>query len=543
MSFSVQVTPDLIPVEPGATTPVSVVVINKAGQPDRYELEIEGVDPEWTAVPVPVFGADVDETHTERIFFKPSRTSESLAGNYPFVVRVRSLNSGEAKSIQAVLEVKTFNHVTMEISPKKGSYSAWRKRNSFSAVVMNLGNSEHTLQLTGTDPEDSCAYEFEAEQVTVAPGQQKEVEFVATPTSRPMFAGGRLIGFSVTARGVDHPSVATSAQAQLEHRPFITPTGLILSIFVALIIGMWYLMKPQPLEIQAFSVNPQMVNKGGTVTVAWSVSQATHVRVTAGTDVIADGGDPSGKANYVVNAAGALDFRIVATKDGQEKKQDILLNIKEPPTEPDPQIIDCQAKPPRVKLGTSFELDYSLSSSVTKAVLEPVNIDIDPRLSRLDITPNHSGDIQYTLAATNKDGKTVTKSFTVNVYEESDATIIAFSPSLSAVPISVGKVTLSWQVSGAVRVELSSSTGATQPVDSSTSMDIPLSAKTTFTLTAYDAKGRKTSQSKVVDVVPDAPPVDPNAPGSNGPTGTTGTTGSTTGSQTTGGGTTAGGGK
>ena len=152
MSFSVQVTPDLIPVEPGATTPVSVVVINKAGQPDRYELEIEGVDPEWTAVPVPVFGADVDETHTERIFFKPSRTSESLAGNYPFVVRVRSLNSGEAKSIQAVLEVKTFNHVTMEISPKKGSYSAWRKRNSFSAVVMNLGNSEHTLQLTGTDP-------------------------------------------------------------------------------------------------------------------------------------------------------------------------------------------------------------------------------------------------------------------------------------------------------------------------------------------------------------------------------------------------------
>jgi hypothetical protein len=519
MSFSVQLTPDFIPVEPGATTPVSVVVINKADEADRFELEIEGVDSEWTAVPVPVFGAEPNETHTERIFFKPSRTSESSAGNYPFTVRVRSLISGEAKTVQAVLEVKVFNHVSMEISPKKGFYSVWRKKNSFAAVVVNLGNSEHTLQMIANDPEDACAYEFETDQVSVAPGQQKEVEFVAMPTHRPLFAGGRLIGFSVTARGVDHPSVVASAQAQLEQRPFLTPTGLILTFIVAVIIGLWYLMKPQPLEIVNFWVSPQSAVKGEAVTVNWRVGQATHVKVTAGADTVLDSSEEVGRVTYTPTTSGRLDFRIVASSDGQQKTQDYPITVKEPETAPEPEIITLMPKPIRLKLGASFELDYTLSPSVTKAVLEPVNTSLDPSLNRLEITPTRTGELEYTLVASNKDGKSTSQSFKITVDDVSDATIIAFSPSNVTVPVSVGKVTLSWQVTGAVRVELSSKPGETQQVDPSASMLIPLTAKTTFTLTAYDSKGRRASQSRVVDLVPDPPPVDPNSPPVGPPTG------------------------
>jgi hypothetical protein len=519
MSFSVQLTPDLIPVEPGATTPVSVVVINKADEADRFELEIEGVDPEWTAVPVPVFNVEPNETHTERVFFKPARTSESSAGNYPFVVRVRSLVSGESKTVQAVLEVKVFNHVSMEISPKKGFYSVWRKKNSFAAVVVNLGNSEHTLQLIGNDPEDSCAYEFDSDQVTVAPGQQKEVEFVAMPTHRPVFAGGRLIGFSVTARGVDHPSVVATAQAQLEQRPFLTPTGLILTFIVAIVIGLWYLMKPQPLEIVSFSVSPQIAVKDQELTVSWNVSQATHVLVKAGADVIADNAESTGHVAYKPEQSGPVDFKIIVTNDGQQKTQQIHLNIREPETAPDPEILSLSAKPVRLKLGAPFELDYSLSPSVQKAILEPDNTVLDPSLSRREITPVRTGDLDYTLVATNKDGKSVSQTVRVTVEDVSDATIIAFSPSNVSVPVSVGKVTLSWQVTGAVRVELSANPGETQQVDPSTSMLMTLTSKTTFTLTAYDSKGRKTSQSKVVDLVPDAPPTDPNLPPPGGPGG------------------------
>ncbi len=536
MSFSVQLTPDFIPVEPGATTPVSVVVANKSDELDRFELEIEGVDPEWTAVPVPTFVVEALEVHSEKIFFKPSRTSESLAGNYPFVVRVRSLVTGESKTVQAILQVKPFNHITMEINPKKGHYSVWRKKNDFSVIVVNLGNTEHKLQLIGNDPEDTCAYEFESEQVTVGPGHQKEIEFVANPASKSLLTSGRLIGFSITGRSIDHPSVVSTAQAQLEQRPFITATSLIATTLVAVVIGLWLLMMPKPLQIKNFSVSPQQVQRGQTISISWVTSQADLVKVYAGSESLYEGPLNSNVVTYTPTADGDVNFRIIASKEGHEKRDDVHVNVKEPPSSPDPEILALSAKPERVKLGSSFELDFALNDAVTKAVLEPISQTLDPALSRIEITPTRPGEIQYTVSATNKDGKTVKRSISVTVYEESDATIIAFTPSNVNVPLSIGKVSMSWQVNDAVRVELSSDAGVTQTVDPSGSQDVPVTAKTIFTLTAYDAKGRKTSQSRTVNVIKDVPPPVTTGPGGppNGDTGGTGTTGGTTTSTTAG---------
>ncbi|HJP83239.1 MAG TPA: FixG Ig-like domain-containing protein, partial [Fimbriimonadaceae bacterium] len=129
MSFSVRLVSDLIPVEAGASIPVSIEVQNKHTEADRYELQIEGIDPEWVAIPEAVFVADSDEVRSEKVFIKVPRTSESQAGNYPFVVRVRSLDSGDSRAVQGVVQVKPFNYLTMEISPKKGIYSPTRKQN------------------------------------------------------------------------------------------------------------------------------------------------------------------------------------------------------------------------------------------------------------------------------------------------------------------------------------------------------------------------------------------------------------------------------
>src|SRR4051794_31183274 len=103
MSFSIQISSDLISVEAGDNTPVNLQVINRGEEVDRFEVEVEGLDPEWTAIPVPLFSVAAGETQTEKVFFRPGRASESLAGNYPFVIKVRSLNSGETRSSQGVL--------------------------------------------------------------------------------------------------------------------------------------------------------------------------------------------------------------------------------------------------------------------------------------------------------------------------------------------------------------------------------------------------------------------------------------------------------
>ncbi|RYG43803.1 hypothetical protein EON79_16275, partial [bacterium] len=123
MSFRLSLDQDVVPVEPGATAPLTVTVIGDPASADRYELDIEGVDPEWKAIPVPIFVTEPGEVRSEKVFFKPSRASESGAGNYPFVVRVRSLESGESRTAQGILQVTPFYHLSAELSPKKGYFS------------------------------------------------------------------------------------------------------------------------------------------------------------------------------------------------------------------------------------------------------------------------------------------------------------------------------------------------------------------------------------------------------------------------------------
>ncbi|MFQ3667564.1 MAG: hypothetical protein SNJ61_01555, partial [Fimbriimonadaceae bacterium] len=207
MSFTVRLGADVVPVEPGATVPVTVEIANRSDEVDQYEIGVQGVDEDWVAIPVPVVSVDAREIHVEKFFFKPPRTSESLAQDYPFVVSVRSLTTGETRTAQAVLSIKPFHHLSMEISPKKAVLGPIRSDAVYRVTILNLGNTEHTLNMVGTDPEDALTYEFDQVSVTVGPGQTKVVDVRPVPVAKRPFSSPRLHGFSVTARSTQVPSV------------------------------------------------------------------------------------------------------------------------------------------------------------------------------------------------------------------------------------------------------------------------------------------------------------------------------------------------
>lgn len=537
MSFSVQVTPDMVPLDPGVTTPVSIVVVNKGQEADRFEMEIEGIDPEWKAVPVAVFGVDPGETHVEKAFLKPPRSSESLAGNYPFVVRIRSLITGEQKNVQGVAQVKPYHHLSMEIDPKKGFVSPMRRQNSFDVTLVNLGNTEHTLQLLASDPEEACAYEFDSEQVTIGPGQQKDVELTANPTKSPIFSSGRLIGFSVTGRSIDAPSIATSAQAQLEQRPLLTPTSLAVFVLLALLFGAWLVMMPKTPTV-VLSVDPMQITQGGQVTVNWTAENARQVTIVADGQTIYQGSDNRGEKTVTLGSVGTITIHAEAQNGDRKAEQTRQVTVEAPVPIPPPQILSLSASPTRVKLGQPFVMKFSLSENVTVAILQPTGEQIDPALQQQEITPVRAGVIDYTLIAKNANNDVVRKSFRVEVVDESDAQILDFHPDAKVVRmVDGGKVTLNWQVTGAERVELTA--GGNQPLDVplTGSQVFTITAKTTFTLTAIDSKNRRTSRAVTISVEaappPDAPPTDTGT--TDGTTGTTGTDAGSTGLTTTGG--------
>lgn len=534
MSFSVQVTPDMVPLDPGTTTPISVTVVNKGSEPDRFEMEIEGIDPEWKAIPVAVFTVDADETHTEKAFLKPPRASESLAGNYPFVVRVRSLNSGDQRTIQGVAEVKPFHHLSMEIDPKKGVISPFSRQNSFDVTLVNLGNTEHTLQLLASDPEDACAYEFDSNQVTIGAGQQREVQLVANPTKSRILSSSRLIGFSVTGRSIDTPSVVTSSQAQLEQRPLLTPTSIAVLVLLSIIFGAWLMMMPRTPSLGLAVDRPELM-QGETVSVSWHTENARHVTISVGEDVVYDGANVQGQTVVPFPTAGSFTITAEAINGDRKVRATRTVTVDAPTPVPLPKILNVTATPKRIKLGESFVMKFSLSKSVTEALLQPTGEQIDPALEQLDITPVRTGSIEYTLVAKNKNNDVDKMSFTVEVYDESDAKILDFHPSAKVVRTADGgHVTLSWQVTGAERVELKAGTNDPVAVQPTGSQDFTLTAKTVFTLTAIDAKNRRTTQGVMVTVESPPPILPPDTGGTDsGATSTTsGDTGSSTGIST-----------
>lgn len=517
MSFSVQLSQDLVAVEAGSNTPYALTIINKGTERDQFELEIEGIDPEWKAVPVPVFFVEPGEEHVERVFLRPPRTSDSLAGTYPFVVRIRSLVTGEQRTSQGVLQVKPYHSLSMEVSPKKGLYAPARKHNIFDLTVVNLGNTEHTLQLVGSDPEDACTYEFEQEQITIGPGQQREVSLTVNPTHRRMLSTGRLVGFSVTGRSVDVPAVAATSQAQLEVRSVVSPAGVGVTFLLAVLLALWIFMMPKPPSV-ALTVNPMRATAGEEITIRWEAQNATHILVTAGNLPIYDGNELI-KSIPLKVGLDTKDILVVATKEGQKEATDHKsIEVLTTQPVPLPEIQKFSISSTRVKLGQPVQITYQLANT-DKATLAPLGQALDPNLGSVELPTTSPGTVLYQIIAYNKAGDhAVSKTIKVVVYEQSEASIIAFDATPTLVKEADPKTaTLSWQVSDAVRVTIEFPGSPAYPVDvAQGERSVSVTAKTTFTLTAYDKKGRTVTKSVTVDVEkPTTPAPDTTSPTSD----------------------------
>lgn len=510
MSFTLQLTPDLVSVEPGASAPISIVLQNRGGTRERYEMEIEGVDPEWKAVPVPVFEAESGEKHSERFFFKPPRASESVAGDYPFVVRVRSLVSGETQIVQGVLQIKPFHHLSMEVSPKRGIVSPAHRNSSFDVTIVNLGNSEHTVRISANDAEEECAYEIEADQVTVAPGAQRQVEVTASPKRNPWFTSGRLVGIAFSARSVDTPSVVSTSQAQLEQRPLLSLTTLAVAIVCAVVLLAWFFARPKPIY---FTVVPDHnpVTAGDQVTITWTLRGGDHVLIKTPSEVIYNGPIKDGSQTFTASTSGTLDVEAIATQDGgDEKRLTIPIDVR-PKPEVDPPVIESANWPHGpINLGESFKLTYHLGPSVTKATLEPDNIDLPTDLNEVLVKPTVAGDIEYMIDAQNQNDQHVNKSFRVSVVEKSDASILLFDVEPKQVTPDNNTVTVSWNVStNAGLVQLFENDGQPIQEDLTGKAEFQITANTEFKLVAKDQKGRATSAKQFVKYVAPKPPETP----------------------------------
>ncbi|RYG66357.1 hypothetical protein EON77_17525, partial [bacterium] len=357
-------------------------------------------------------------------------------------MRVRSMNDGESHAATGILRVRAFHHIALEITPRKGSVSPISRDNHFELVAMNLGNSEHTLQLSGSDPEDACAYEFESENLTVGPGQQREVELVVNPRRRSAFSSSRLVGFTTTARSVDAPTVVATTQAQLEVRPLLSPALLATLVAMLAVIGVLWAMRPQPPTL-ALRADRTTGVQGEKITVSWDAQGAKTVDLVVG-GVETPDLPATGSKEIDLTDVGTLTVQAVAESNGRRGEAQVVnLTVTKPPIVPEAKILVLEPSAKSVRVGQSFVLKYKFNEAVTSAKISPLAKDLDLGLDSIQIDVDTPGAMEYTVVATNKDGKRVSKSFTINVIDPSDASIVDFTVSPKEVE-SGAAVTIRW---------------------------------------------------------------------------------------------------
>ncbi len=512
MAFGVRLGSDVVSVEAGATVPFTVEVENK-GASDRFEIQIEGLDPEWTAVPEPVMAVEADATLTEKVFFKPARVPESMAGNYPFAVKVRSLETGESRSVQAVLQIKPYHNVSMDISPRRGFTSPARSNNVFAATLVNLGNAEHTFQLFGNDPDGGLAFEFESEEVALGPGQQKTVEVAVDATKNNLIAAPRLFGFSISARSKSLASVNTTAQAQLEQRPLLSIATILFSAFMLAILGGWWALMPKPARLSLWA-EKTVVQRGEVIRISWNVEHASGVSLRYNGQTVTLLRSTGSQEIPSDALGGTMVVEGAAIKDGREvASQTVTVDVKVPEPAPDPKIETFSVNQREIPLGSTFIVKYKFNKAVVKAYLQPLPDPLPIELNELQVTPTAVGRLEYTLVAQNADGKTVRDSVSVNVFQKTEAVILDFSASPPRLISQEGSVIVRWQTSNARRVIVQAS-DQERKVYTGTQADqgeetYIISRDTRFTITAYDANGLSAARTIQVKVALPDPELTP----------------------------------
>ena len=542
-------------VEPGSVAQVVVTMTNAQDAPDRLLLEVEGVDVEWYMIPVPAVNVAPGAQTSERILFKVARASGNRAGSYPFLVRVLAMETGAVGVAQATLEVKPYASLQTELNPKRTVASFFHPDNIFDFTVSNLGNSEETIELYASDPEDGCAYEFDMDRITLKPGQSEIVPLGARPRASSVIGGARLYGFSATARSVADAYLSANSHGQIEKRALISP---LLGIFLLLLgaAGAAFVFfrpqPPQPIYISRFAATPKAVQEGQPTTLTWEFSPNTrailrHSVGANGTD-IAEPDAQQPKSNVgSITVTPQFPFTTYTLEiqrgDNQQIKgkplSSLEIKVVAAPKPKPPKISGFSAEPSAVHAGEPVTLRWS-ATNTTGLILDPGNFQLSPFEQTKIITPADSGDTEYTLRALPKspDMQPDAQKVTIHVVGKNTclAKITGFAVSAKQ-PYIGDKVRLKWKTryAHAVRIDRVESGPATPigDVERSGSLEAPVTEETTFTITATDSAGLTTTQSVTVSPkerpapppqttpTPDGTTPDPNATNPNPPNGGT----------------------
>lgn len=256
--------------------PAMLQVQNLGDIVDKFSVGIEGIDESWCIRSASSVGLMPEATDQVQLSFQPPKKEGVRAGNYPFVISVRSQAAPEEVTIVAgQLEVLPAPECRLEVRPV---HVSGRRKGTFRVNVENTGVSDVVLapkasevrksrfkfwtrrpketekardtaqaQLKATDLDEGCRFQFKTKrpEVTIRAWNTAEIQMIARP-KRGFMGEEKRYDITVAAAGA---GVNTQpANCQLHHRPFIRSWKTIwrllkFLVFVAILaILIWFVI-------------------------------------------------------------------------------------------------------------------------------------------------------------------------------------------------------------------------------------------------------------------------------------------------------------
>ena len=520
--------PDLV-IEPGSATRLVVTMTNRQNAPDRLLLEVEGIDIEWYNIPVPAVNVGRGETISERINFKMTRSSENRAGSYPFLVRVVAMETGEVGVAQAMLIVKPYDSLQVELNPKRATASFMRPLNDFEISVANEGNAERNLELFASDPDDDCVYEFDADHVVLKPGQTQTILMAARPKGAAWLGSPRLYSFQVSARSSEDRYVTAKTQGQLERRALLSP---LMGLFL-LLIGFggagYYFLRPVPAvpaKLAQFEATSDRVAYGSPVTLTWVVTgdkPTLRLFHHTGDDrtEIADGelAQSSGHQD-VIPLGPQTTYTLKVTAPGNEGKtlaKSVTVIVNPKAALPKPVVTELKADNTKVHVGEPVILSWK-ARFADQYIIDPGGVVLSGLAQTYTLNTQFPNDTEYRLRAVSADKQQETdKTLKISVVARDVplAEVIDFAPSKDVVYLG-DSVRLRWKTRRAVSVHIENDKGdiignALSASGATAFVDVTPTEPTTYTLTAVDNLNNKAAPRQIT-IRPQPRPLPPPAP-------------------------------
>ncbi|NTV63239.1 MAG: protein kinase, partial [Oscillochloris sp.] len=260
---------------PGRPAIFRMTLLNLGSIVDHFTVSAEGVPAEWITGPAAQVQLNPGNKEPVALNVLVPQVPESLAKEYPVIIRARSReNARESNIADALWTVLPFTSSTFDLRPKKRRCLIKAK---YRIQLQNQGNAQAIYSLSASDEEETLDYQFANEQLTLEPAAIGRTELLVRPRQSLWFGQSAQHRFTVVAKpsgqGDTHNSLAQLSQNVFFPRWLLML--MLLGVLVAL-VGFWFSYRP---KITSLSTVPQVPVAGHSFAVMWQVTNGPIIEL------------------------------------------------------------------------------------------------------------------------------------------------------------------------------------------------------------------------------------------------------------------------